>query len=328
MKLIRNYFYGHRERTIVFLIPLMLLFNCNDADKVEKEIDKINIDLEISRFDREFAKAKASDVPRLRNTYPYLFPAPDSVWVKKMNDSLQIVLNNEVGTAFQDFDKNSADLESFFKHVQYYFPKYKIPKVITITNDVDYNNRVLLADTLLLVGLDNYLGKDHRFYVDIYDYIAMRLDADFLISDVASTFSGRVVSKPRDRTFLAQLIYYGKELYLKDVLIPFVTDAQKIGYAPEELEWAMANEESMWRYFVERQLLYSTDNTLNRRFLDPAPFSKFQLELDSESPGQVGRFLGWQIVKAFMNNNSVTVQQLVTLPAEEIFKKSNYKPKR
>ena len=123
------------------------------------------------------------------------------------------------------------------------------------------------------------------------------------------------------------MIYFGKELYLKDVLMPNVDDRKKIGYSQEDLDWAFANEEPMWRNFIENEYLYSTDNKLNQRFLEPAPFSKFGLELDNESPGKLGRFVGWQIVRAFIENNDVDVKQLMTMPAEEIFKKSNYKPR-
>ena len=115
-------------------------------------------------------------------------------------------------------------------------------------------------------------------------------------------------------------------LYLKDMLIPKSEDYERIGYSKEKMTWANANEESIWRNFIENEYLYSTDNKLSRRFLDPAPFSKFGLELDNESPGRIGRYIGWQIVRAFMNNNSVSLQQMLNLPADEIFKKSNYKP--
>ena len=185
-----------------------------------------------------------------------------------------------------------------------------------------------MADSLLLIGLDNYLGKDHRFYGGIEQYIAAGLDKEYLLSDIASAFVKTTLRFPSDRTFLAQMIYYGKELYLKDKLIPLATDAQKIVYTTEELEWAQANEEQIWRYFIEQEILYSTDNMLAPRFLDPAPFSKFRLELDNESPGRLGRYMGWQVVRAFMNNNEVKLNQLLELSAEEILKNSNYKPKK
>jgi uncharacterized protein YjaZ len=124
------------------------------------------------------------------------------------------------------------------------------------------------------------------------------------------------------------MLYYGRELYLKDRLLPLLTDEQKIGYSDEELQWARENEEQIWRYFIERELLYSTDAELGPRFLEPAPFSKFRLELDNESPGRLGRYLGWQIVRTFMSAEEISLGQMLHLPAEELFRRSNYKPKK
>ncbi len=313
------------------LLLMILLFGaCNEENKIEEEISKVPIDLKISRFDREFATADANGIPTLKNKYPYLFPEQfsDSVWVAKLTDTLQVELFEEVDKAFGDFKSESEDLESLFKHIKYYFPNTKIPHVVTLTSDVRYEDRIILADTLLLVGLDNYLGPDHRFYEGIQRYIAASLDKSFLVSDVASAFSKTVLSYPRNRTLLSRMVYYGKELYIKDKLLPFHSDAQKIGYSAEQMTWAQANEEQIWKYFVERELLYSTDNGLDRKFLDPAPFSKFGLELDNESPPRLGRYMGWQIVRAFMDKNDVDLQQLIALSADEILKKSNYKPKR
>jgi len=311
----------------ILLSVFVILSSCNDSDKVAKEIAAVPMDLKIARFDREFASSGEEGLPGLRKMYPYLFPAPDSVWIAKMNDSLQIELFQEVGNAFRSFEDEEEGLVQLFKHIKYYFPEYTVPKVITVTNDVDYNNRIILTDSLLFISLDNYLGPEHKSYGGFQRYIAHTLDRNYLVSDVASSFAKQVVPRPRERTFLARMIYFGKELYLKDVLMPNVDDRKKIGYSQEDLDWAFANEEPMWRNFIENEYLYSTDNKLNQRFLEPAPFSKFGLELDNESPGKLGRFVGWQIVRAFMENNDVDVKQLMTMPAEEIFKKSNYKPR-
>jgi uncharacterized protein YjaZ len=84
----------------------------------------------------------------------------------------------------------------------------------------------------------------------------------------------------------------------------------------------------MWRYFLEDQLLYSTDSKLANRFINPAPFSKFYLEIDNESPGRVGAWIGWQIVRSYMKNNEVSLKQLLVMDATEIFNNSKYKPKK
>ena len=303
---------------------------CRQGDKVEKEIADIDTGMRIFRFDREFARADPEDIPHLRQSYPYLFPVQyaDTTWVLKLSDTLQIELSSEAESKFGDLVEESTDLDLLFKHIKYYFPNYEVPKVVTLASDVDYNTKTVLTDSLLLINLDNYLGKEHKFYQGIQNYIAKGLDKQFMVSDVASAFAQKVVSRPQNRNFLSQMIYYGKVLYLKDRLMPFDTDAQKIGYEPDQLAWAEANEEQIWRYFIERELLYSTDQRLGQRFLDSAPFSKFGLELDNESPGGVGRYMGWQIVRSFMEHNDVSLQQLLSLPTDEIFKKSNYKPKR
>jgi gliding motility-associated lipoprotein GldB len=321
----------YMKKTILILFcPCLLFFGCREDRKLPEDIAKVPVTLQVLRFDREFAKAGPNEIPDLKRAYPYLFPEryADSVWVAKLKDTLQMSLLEEVDATFGDFGPEKQELELFFKHVKYYFPNYTVPTVVTVTSDVDYNNRVILADTLLLIGLDNYLGKDHRFYAGIQKYIAFGLDKDFMASDVASAFAKKVNPYPTDRSFLAQLVYFGKELYLKDRLLPFLDDAKKIGYSEEQLEWVRANEEQIWRYFIERELLYSTDRSLGPRFLDPAPFSKFQLELDNESPGRIGRYIGWQIVRSFMGANEVPLQQLMDLQAEELFKRSRYKPKR
>ena len=313
------------------ILTLILVICCAESDKLEEEIAQIPLELTIERFDRDFAEATPDDIPKLKKKYPYLFPAQyaDSVWISKLNDTIQQELSSEVNKVFNDFDEEAVSLTSLFKHIKYYFPKFAIPTIVTLTSEVQYDNRVVLTDSLLLLGLDNYLGQDHHFYRSVSKYIAKGLDKKYLTSDVANAFSKTINRYPRNRTFLSRMVYYGKELYLKDRLMPLASDAQKINYTNEELVWATDNEEQIWRYFVERELLYSTDSALDRRFLDPAPFSKFQLELDSESPGRLGRYVGWQIVRAYMDKNpEITLTELLDVPADEIFKKSKYKPKK
>ncbi|WP_237686013.1 gliding motility lipoprotein GldB [Flagellimonas profundi] len=329
MKWLFKYFTIPMFRSFV-LVMILLLSSCGEKDRTEEEIDKVAVDLQISRFDREFANATPNDIPALKEKYPYLFPEqfPDSVWIAKLTDTIQVELSEEVAKAFGDFEEESKDLESLFKHMKYYFPETKTPHVVTLTSDVRYDNRIILTDSLLLIGLDNYLGEDHHFYEGLQRYIASNLDKKFLTSDVTSAFAKKVLNYPRNRTLLSRMVYFGKELYLKDKLIPSATDAQKIGYSEEEIEWARANEEQMWKYFVERELLYSTDTGLDRKFLDPAPFSKFGLELDNESPPRLGRYMGWRIVRAFMEKTDTGLKQMLGMPADEILKQSNYKPKR
>jgi len=80
-------------------------------------------------------------------------------------------------------------------------------------------------------------------------------------------------------------------------------------------------------YFIEYELLYKTQSSYLLRFIEPAPFSKFYLEIDNESPGKIGQWLGWQIVRAYARKHSdKTPQEILATPAQELFAKANYKP--
>jgi hypothetical protein len=147
--------------------------------------------------------------------------------------------------------------------------------------------------------------------------------------DLATEYAKKYIYQQSSKTFLDELIYFGKQLYFKDVVIPFKTEGERIGYTKEQLDWAIANESYIWRYFVERELLFSTDAKLASRFITPAPFSKFYLEdIDTESPGRLGQYIGWQIVRAYMQQNEVSLKDMLIKSPEEIFNNSKFKPRK
>ncbi|HET8803248.1 MAG TPA: gliding motility lipoprotein GldB [Aequorivita sp.] len=329
MALTNNNIFSVMKYCVLFLFGV-LFFSCNNESKVEKEIEKIPIDFELIRFDMEFAEATPADLPRLKTEFPAFFPVQynDSIWVEKLTDTLQHQLENEVAKTFPKDETLSHVLVPLFQHIKYYFPKFETPIVVTTTSDVDYRNKVILAEKMLVIGLDNYLGAEHRFYEGIDKYISKEMKPSQIGPDVAEAYARLYIKPPNKASFLGQIVYYGKELYLKDIWLPSISEAEKIGYTEEEFQWAEENEEYMWRYFVEKELLYNTDPKLGARFISPAPFSKFYLEIDNESPGMLGRYLGWKIVRSYMENNETEVQQLMVTDADEIFTNSKYKPKK
>jgi len=192
---------------------------------------------------------------------------------------------------------------------------------------MDYNAKAIYADSLVVVALELYLGKNHKFY-EFPNYLKENFEERQIMPDVVSSFTFRKIPSSTDRTLLSQMIFEGKQLYAKDLLLPQYTDAEKMGYTPEQIKWCEENESYMWRHFIENEMLYSEDPKLNTRFIAPAPFSKFYLEIDNDSPGRVGAWIGWQMVRSYMKNNNVTLPELLKTNAKEIFEKSKYKPKK
>ena len=310
------------------MVLLLIAFSCEKENQVEQEISKIEVDFMVERFDRAFSEAKPENLNQLKTTFPFLFSKhiPDSVFIARMTDTLQNELLDEVDKKFNNFSAIEDDITRLFQHLKYYDKTFSEPRVVTLTNDVKYRDKVIVTDTIVLIPLDNYLGKDHKFYVNIPKYITQNMEPSQIVSNLASEYAKRYTFQSQKKTLLDDMVYFGKQLYFKDKIIPFVSDEVKIGYSKEQLDFAQANEGQIWTNFIENEYLYSTDSSLPGRFIADAPFSKFYLQLDSESPGRLGRYIGWQIVRAYMNNNDVTFLEMMKKDATEIFNKSNYKP--
>ena len=317
-------------KTFIYSIFLCCFFlSCGKKDKAETAINEIPMEIKVERFDKVFFETKPEDLHKIKKEFPFFFPPgnEDAVWLEKMQNPLWRELYGEVQKKYKNFDPVKNKLEELFKRLKYYFPETKTPKVITVISEMDYNNKVIYADSLVIISLEMYLGKEHRFY-DFPKYIKQNFEESQIVPDVVSSFYHRERSLSSDKHFLSKMIAAGKELYFKDVLLPDYSDVDKMGYTAEQLEWCNENESYIWRYFIEKEILYSDDQKLIPRFISPAPFSKFYLEIDNESPGQAGAWIGWQIVRSYMKNNEVSLQQLLDANAKEIFEKSKYKPKK
>lgn len=314
---------------LVSCILSLMFFSCNKKSAVEKKIEALPVQIKIDRFDQVFFESSPKDLQKIKKRYPFFFPEgiPDSVWVNKINNPLWRELFAEVQKKYKKSESIEAELEKVFKHIKFHFPKTKSPKVYTVIAEMDYDNKVIYADSLVIISLEMYLGKDHKFY-EFPAYIRQNFEQRQMMPDLVASFGKSKITTEKDNTLLSQMIYHGKLLYLKDLLLSSYTDDEKMGYTPKEISWCEENESYIWRYFLENELLYSNELKLNSRFIAPAPFSKFYLEIDNESPGQVGAWIGWQIVRSFVKNNDVSVAKLLELNAKELFKKSKYKPKK
>ena len=313
----------------IILTVVFFIIQCK-KNNVEDEINSIPISINFDRFDKKFYNIDSFKLNDLKKEYSYLFPEKfdDIVWVNRRKDSLQLILKNAIEKKIENFDFVEDEINYLFKHVKYYFPKTNIPKIVTLINNVDYQSKIIYLDSLVLVSLDTYLGKNHEIYNGIPNYIKYDMDISFLSSHIADKFLDRKINYPNERTFLSQMLYYGKKLYLKEKLLPLKNDTILIGYSKKDFTWAKENEIYIWKYFIEKELLYNTDSKLIRRFLDPSPFSKFYLEIDNQSPGKIGRWIGWQIVRSFMKKNpEVKIEDLIFKSSQELFIKSGYKPK-
>ena len=306
------------------------MFSCNRDSQLEKEIEAVSMDLKVERFDQLFMYASKDTFSTLKNSYPFLFPkqTPDSVFLRRTKDPIQKLIQKSVDSVFSDFEPTEADIKALFKHIKYYNPSLKKPRLITVFSDVDYSNKVIVTDTIVLIGIDNYLGSEHVFYRTFYQHIRKNLNKNQIVVDLADKYASKMINQPVREIFLDELIYQGKKMYLKDLWLPKSEEYSRIGYTADELNWAEDNEFYIWQYFIENEILYDNNSKLYDRFIARGPFSRFNLQLDSESPSSLGIYIGWKIVKSFMKNNDIKLVDMLQSDSQYIFKNAKFKPKK
>ena len=314
------------------LVVLIFAFaiSCNTNNSID--VSDIKIESKLIRFDSMFYNSDDASFLKLRQSYPLMISSDvsNSVWLAKINNKEEREVFDKSVKVFGDFSKEYSNIISVFRHVKYYFPKFIEPDVYTVISNFDYKYPVLYSGKRLFVSLEMYLGSNCEFYSGFPTYLAANMQPERIDVDVAKSIIKNIVSKdPYDKSLLSEMIYHGKVLYLTKKTIPVKSEALVVGYTDKQIVWCNNNEREMWGYLVKNKAIYNVDPKLKQRFIDIAPFSKFYLQLDRESPGRVGTWLGLQIIESYMDNNDVTIEELVkNNNAKDIFRNSKYKPKK
>ena len=307
--------------TIFLLIYLLVINN------KETKVNSIEVKVKVDRFDEVFDTLSESNISNIKKKYPFLFPSnySNTFWLNKSNDTLYNLLKKAVTNKFKDFNEIEDDMSHFYKHLKYEFPQVKVPRIISVINNVDYENKLILADTLLIISIDSYLGANHSLYDGIPLFVKNGMDINYLLSNIAESY---IKDNNDDRTLLSNMVLYGKIIYLNKLLNIEEEDWVIFNTSIEKMKWTNENEFDIWNYFVKNEYFFDTDIGLRSRFMSLAPYSKFNLDIDKKSPGAIGRWLGYKIVDSYMKNNKTNLNELVDLDHYTIFKKSKYKPSK
>jgi hypothetical protein len=108
--------------------------------------------------------------------------------------------------------------------------------------------------------------------------------------------------------------------------LPAIHDSLKTGFTKQQLEWCEVNEGMIWNDIITSQKdLYTKDPMAIQNYLGEAPFTQ---SLGPSSPGNIGQWIGWQIVKKFVDkNSSLGVSDVLKTDARIILEEAKYKPK-
>lgn len=247
----------------------------------------------------------------------------------------QFISDPDMRTAFNDCHKKypgtdqlKEKLTDVYKHFKHYFKNRNVPKAVTMISGFNYS--VVNVDSTLAIGLEMYLGSDNVFYqmLALPRYKTAYMNEENIIPDAVRTWMLTEFPYNMDKSdFLSQIIYMGKIIYLTDALLPETHDSLKIQYTQKQLEYCNQNEFNLWSYFIAQKLLYTTNQADIMKYTSDGPFTS---ALSKEAPARIGYWVGWQIIKQYMKNNSeTTIEALMKeTDAQKILNKSKYKPSK
>lgn len=243
-----------------------------------------------------------------------------------VDDPYLDTLYNEAVTAFEDnYDNFESDLQTLYTWLNYYYPQDKLPEVKTMVTGL-YND-MYVSDVSIIVGLDFFIGPEATFKpLQLPAYIQKRYTQRHVVPGIAKFIASSYSELGDENTLLSEMIDIGKVMYFTGQLLPCTPDSLIIGYSPVEMKNVAENREIIWANFIENDLLYNTEEMIKQKFLGERPNI---YEISKNCPGRVGAYMGWEIVKAYMERNkNVTLQSLLSeTDHNKIFTRSRYKPK-
>jgi hypothetical protein len=106
------------------------------------------------------------------------------------------------------------------------------------------------------------------------------------------------------------MIYSGKIMYALGVTQPETADSTHLMWSSKEWEWAKENELNIWKEIARQDVLFGTRKEEIAKWFNEAPFTNAG-NLPSNASPQLGLWMGWKIVSAYMvKNPNVTLEQL------------------
>lgn len=328
---------------IVIFSSLTFACTSNHDGSSEPDVSSVKVNVSIQRLDKELLVCK--DKNQLINffnthksfTTTYFQVLPQDF--EQLADRLLPVITNQ---DFQDFYKQSQepaffgntqledDFKEAFQHLKYYYPDFKEPKIITIftgffAQDVLSSPELMISDSLIIIGLDYFMGKKGKFLPDIYDYQLRKATPNAIVPQTILLLSAKYnATKPSEKSLLADMVWYGKSYVFGHTMMPSKADSLFIGYSDAQLTDSYTFQKDIWAHFIEKKLLYTTEDPIKAKYISERPSTP---EISASCPGSIGRWLGWRIVgKYFDENEKLTIQELMKQnDAQKIFEQSKYK---
>jgi hypothetical protein len=324
------------------VLILTILESCStdpykvDTSKVNLKLEFINLDSIVNFSNKQ--KLISSKTELIRNhreildfSFGYCLGIPlqpDSAFLRKVNEFKSDAYIKRLEKTISKFQKEvfKTEITDGFKRLKYHFPDREVPNSIFFINSL-FSASVFCTEKEVAIGLDRYLGANARVIKELpsqqfYEWIKVGMEPRYLTRDVLAAWLMTNYLEETNENYAAEMIRWGKILFLCKVLLPEEKEEIVLRYTAAQLEWANASEKAVWSYLVDKELLFKTDEETRINLLKEGPYS---IGLPKESPDRIGQFMGYKIVKQFMEEEEISLEKLVAMPYNELLQKYKVK---
>ena len=333
-----------------FLFIFLALCSCsakstNDsiAESPVTVAEPISVTVNIQRFDKDLWSYLDNPTPEnmrlINNKYKEFLPAFGRITINNSdtfkpeffsrlrqyfsNEMLGGIYKNTLDT-FSDMTSYEEELSVAEKLISENFSGKKLPLLSMHVSG--FKENVMVLEGVISISGDKYLGKDYAAYRQFFDdYQRLQMEPGMITRDYlrAWLLSDDVMLIEEKKNLLTEMVQEGKVLYTLSQLLPSWADTKLIGYTADNLKWCEENESKIWKAIVSQNHLYGQDYLMIQKYMNTANYTA---TLSTESPGRVGAWVGWQIVKAYVAKNATPFGDLLKLDAQKVLKGSVYNP--
>ena len=333
------------RRIYLLLFTMLTLAACGPMKPKEAELPKIQFDF--IRFDRLLAESKSiKEIDSLLKKNPeitvgYFHCAPDKIpflakdlFALFQNPELKSFYEQSQEPEFYGGNQLEIDLKAAFQEIHNQFPQKKVPKIRTVFSGfggigIEFAvQHMSVTDTLIVVGLDFFMGKKGKYSPpNVYEYQMRRLEPKALVGQIVLQYSAFFNQQDsKDHTLLSDMIWYGKGFVFTKKILPSLPDSLLFGYTATELAETEAFQSEVWEHFIDKSLLFKKEEDIKAKYVGERPKTP---EIGPACPGSIGRWLGWRIVDLYVKQNSkIGLPNLMAnKEANKIFLASGYRGK-
>lgn len=313
---------------LIIILSLFALSACRDDRQEDFFLSENGI--KIHRYDRLQFEASAlnsfTSLQKMNTNYPHATKlliedvlALGLVDDEKINDRLCAYYSDtSLVNLMLDVEDKYKDLSSFEKELTkgFVFLKKRIPSIpipVVYSQISALNQSIVVADSLIGISLDKYMGEEYPMYKRYYyDYQRRTMNPERIVPDCISFYLLSLYPFPweRDhRTLFDVIMYRGKIAWITEkALGSGELGAKLLGYNKQQLTWCSNNRKQFIEWVGKSNHLESTDPMIIRSYVQsmPNPFLK------DEVPPMIGVWLGMQYIDAYMKSNpDVTYEELL-----------------